>query len=50
MALYHRDTGDSGRGQVIDVSLAESVFSLMEATLPEFDKLGRVRERTGASP
>ncbi|MGA2597235.1 MAG: CoA transferase [Bryobacteraceae bacterium] len=48
MALYHRDTGDSGRGQVIDVSLAESVFSLMEATLPEFDKLGRVRERTGA--
>ena len=38
----------TGRGQVVDVALYESVFSVMESTLPEFDAFGVVRERTGS--
>ena len=48
MAIYHRRT-NHGRGQVVDVALYESVFSLMESLLPEYDMLGFVRERSGAS-
>lgn len=46
VALEHRRrTGD---GQVVDVALYESVFSVMESLLPEFDAFGVVRERTGS--
>jgi len=38
----------SGRGQVVDVALYESVFSVMESLLPEFDAFGAIRERTGS--
>ncbi len=38
----------SGRGQVVDVALYEAVFSVMESMLPEFDRFGVVRERTGS--
>jgi formyl-CoA transferase len=38
----------SGRGQVVDVALFEAVFSVMESLLPEFDRYGVVRERTGS--
>ena len=38
----------SGRGQMVDVALYESVFSVMESMLPEFDAFGAVRERTGS--
>ncbi|HEX4986127.1 MAG TPA: CaiB/BaiF CoA-transferase family protein [Burkholderiales bacterium] len=48
MALRHREVG-GGRGQVVDVALYESVFSLMESLLPEYDVAGFVRERSGAS-
>jgi formyl-CoA transferase len=48
MALHHRDQV-SGRGQVVDVALYEAVFNLMEATLPEFDATGEIRERTGSN-
>ena len=48
MAIYHRQK-NRGRGQVVDVALYESVFSLMESLLPEYDMLGFVRERSGAS-
>ena len=46
MALESRRT--SGRGQVVDVALYEAVFSVMESMLPEFDRFGVVRERTGS--
>ncbi|WP_409252091.1 CaiB/BaiF CoA transferase family protein [Bacillus sp. SCS-153A] len=49
MALYHRDAKGTGEGQVIDVALYEAVFSLMEGSLLEYDKLGVTRERTGSS-
>jgi crotonobetainyl-CoA:carnitine CoA-transferase CaiB-like acyl-CoA transferase len=45
-ALEHRR--QSGEGQVVDVALYESVFSVMESMLPEFDAFGAVRERTGS--
>jgi formyl-CoA transferase len=42
-ALYKRDALGFGRGQVVDVSLVESCFALLESTVPEFDRLGIVR-------
>ncbi|MDT3677677.1 MAG: CaiB/BaiF CoA-transferase family protein [Burkholderiaceae bacterium] len=47
MALHHRR--ETGRGQVVDVALYEAVFNLMESTLPEYDRYGIVRERTGTN-
>jgi crotonobetainyl-CoA:carnitine CoA-transferase CaiB-like acyl-CoA transferase len=46
MALQSRQS--TGRGQVVDVALYEAVFSVMESMLPEFDRFGVVRERTGS--
>jgi crotonobetainyl-CoA:carnitine CoA-transferase CaiB-like acyl-CoA transferase len=46
-AIYHRNV-NGGRGQVVDVAIYESVFNVMESALAEYDKLGYVRERTGA--
>jgi crotonobetainyl-CoA:carnitine CoA-transferase CaiB-like acyl-CoA transferase len=40
---------DGGEGQVVDVSLVESVFNLMESLVPEYDLLGHVRERSGGA-
>jgi len=42
-ALYWRDATGSGKGQVVDVSLLESSFALLESTVPEYDRLGIVR-------
>jgi succinyl-CoA---D-citramalate CoA-transferase len=41
-ALYRRDAL-GGAGQVVDVSLLEACFSLLESTVPEYDRLGIVR-------
>ncbi|MGG1676470.1 CaiB/BaiF CoA transferase family protein [Neobacillus sp. NRS-1170] len=49
MAVYHRDVNGTGEGQVIDVALYESVFSLMESMVPEFDRAALIRERTGST-
>jgi len=46
-ALYKRDALGFGKGQVIDVSLMEACFSLLESTVPEYDRLGVVREPGG---
>jgi succinyl-CoA---D-citramalate CoA-transferase len=46
-ALYHRDVLGDGRGQVIDVSLMEASFSLLESAVPEYDRLGIVRQPAG---
>ncbi|HEX9684610.1 MAG TPA: CaiB/BaiF CoA-transferase family protein [Burkholderiales bacterium] len=48
MALHHRNV-NGGRGQVVDVALYEAVFNMMESVLPEYDRFGFVRERSGAS-
>lgn len=48
MALYNRQA-HSGKGQVIDVALYESVFNMMEGAVPEYDRLGMTREPAGSS-
>ena len=45
IALHER--GSSGRGQVVDVALAESLFAMLEGILPEYAYFGAIRERTG---
>lgn len=48
MSLLRVKTGQ-GEGQVVDVSLVESVFNLMESLVPEYDLQGHVRERSGGA-
>lgn len=45
VALHERQK--SGRGQLVDVALTESIFAMMEGILPEYSFHGAVRERTG---
>ena len=45
-ALYRRDAVGGG-GQVVDVSILESCFALLESAAPEFDRLGRIRAPSG---
>ena len=47
MALYWRDGEGQGKGQVIDASIMESCFAMMESALSEFDTMGFVREPSG---
>lgn len=44
-ALHHRDR--TGVGQVVDAAIYESVLSMMESLITEYDQLGHVRERSG---
>lgn len=46
-ALYHRDVRGGG-GQVVDVSLFESLFSLLGPLAAEYAASGRLRERNGS--
>ncbi|MEM7586278.1 MAG: CaiB/BaiF CoA-transferase family protein [Acidobacteriota bacterium] len=39
----------SGRGQVIDSTITESVFNMMEAVVSEYDRCGVVREPSGST-
>jgi crotonobetainyl-CoA:carnitine CoA-transferase CaiB-like acyl-CoA transferase len=45
-ALHHRS--QTGKGQVIDAALYESVLQVMEGLIPEYDHGGFVRERSGS--
>ena len=47
MALYWRDTIGQGKGQVVDASITESCFAMMESALLEYDKVGFIREPSG---
>jgi formyl-CoA transferase len=44
-ALHHRHR--TGAGQVVDAAIYESVLSMMECLVSEYDQLGHVRERSG---
>ena len=46
MALHQRER--SGRGQVVDSSIFESVLAMMESLVPEYVRAGKVRERSGS--
>ena len=45
IALHEREA--SGRGQIVDVALTDSVFAMLEGILPEYAYHGAVRARTG---
>ncbi|MDA0675245.1 MAG: CoA transferase [Proteobacteria bacterium] len=45
MALRERDR--SGKGQVIDLAICESIFSVLGATVVDYDQLGYVQKRMG---
>jgi crotonobetainyl-CoA:carnitine CoA-transferase CaiB-like acyl-CoA transferase len=50
LALYHRDRPKgSGRGQLVDVGIYEAMWAYMESILPEYEKLGVVRQPTGSA-
>jgi formyl-CoA transferase len=44
-ALYERQS--SGLGQVVDASLMEACFAMLESAAPEYDRLGLVRKPQG---
>lgn len=46
LALYHRDAR-GGDGQVVDASIMESCFAMLESIPAEFQKLGLVRGPSG---
>lgn len=46
MAIVARQS--TGRGQVVDATLYESAFSLIEPHVPAFDRLGIVAQRAGS--
>ena len=48
-ALYKRDALGFGRGQVVDVSLLESSFAMLESMVPEYDRLKIVRQPQGTN-
>ena len=47
MALYHRDVR-GGTGQVVDASIMESCFAMLDSTVPEYGKVGAIREPSGS--
>jgi formyl-CoA transferase len=47
MALRHAEA--TGEGQVVDVSLVESVLAVTESLIPEYGADGTIRERSGSS-
>ncbi len=46
LALQYRHA--TGRGQVVDSSIFESVLTMMEGVIAEYDQGGHIRERTGS--
>ena len=49
LALYTRDRpGGGGRGQMVDIAIYEALWAYMESILPEYQKLGRLRQPTGS--
>lgn len=49
IALHHRNQHPDNEGQFVDVALYEAIFSLTESMIPEYDRKGIVRERTGST-
>lgn len=52
LALLARNklkSAGQGGGQVVDVAIYESVYNMMESIVPEFDRLGKIREPSGST-
>lgn len=48
LALLKKGQPD-GMGQTVDASIAESVFGMLEACVPEYDYAGEIRQPSGSS-
>ncbi|MEM7466437.1 MAG: CaiB/BaiF CoA-transferase family protein [Pseudomonadota bacterium] len=48
LAYINRERQDGG-GQVVDVSIFESIFNLLEAVVPEYSGAGLIREPSGST-
>lgn len=40
--------GSSGKGQIVDAAIYESCMAMMESLIPDYDRGGLIRERTGS--
>lgn len=49
LSLFHRDRQQVKSGQIVDVGIFEAVFNMMEAVVPEYDRLGMVRGPSGTT-
>jgi len=49
LSLFHRDRQAVKSGQIVDVSIFEAVYNMMEAVVPEYDRLGLVRGPSGTT-
>jgi crotonobetainyl-CoA:carnitine CoA-transferase CaiB-like acyl-CoA transferase len=49
MAYIRRLQKGSGHGQVVDVSIFESVFGLLEGVVPEYSGAGEIRQPSGST-
>lgn len=48
LALFHR-VQNNDKGQVVDVSILESVYSMLESVVPEYSGAGHVRQPSGST-
>jgi crotonobetainyl-CoA:carnitine CoA-transferase CaiB-like acyl-CoA transferase len=49
LSLFHRDRQQVKSGQIVDVGIFEAVYNMMEAVVPEYDRLGMVRGPSGTT-
>ncbi len=49
MAYIHRLQHGTGHGQVVDVSIFESVYNLLEGVVPEYSGAGEIRQPSGTT-
>jgi crotonobetainyl-CoA:carnitine CoA-transferase CaiB-like acyl-CoA transferase len=49
LSLFHRDRQAVKTGQIVDVGIFEAVYNMMEAVVPEYDRMGMIREPSGTT-
>ncbi|MEE4271699.1 MAG: CaiB/BaiF CoA-transferase family protein [Thermoanaerobaculales bacterium] len=49
LSLFHRNQQTVKTGQVVDVGIYEAVYNMMEAVVPEYDRMGMIREPSGTT-
>ena len=49
MAYIYQLKKGNGHGQVVDVSIFESVFNMLEAVVPEYSGAGQIRQPSGST-
>ena len=49
MACIRKLQDPEHRGQVVDVAIYEAVFNMLESIVPEYDRLGEIRQPSGST-